>query len=144
MGSHITNVLTAIRNSNFTQVLKCPFDDCPLSEKFSFEVIGTNFRLIELKDGENFNRWPWYEKHGEKWYWIGPEIGEKLKSNRVLKEGTYYLRLFNRTNTGRYILAVGETESFPFTVIVRMLYTMPKINSAFWDDVNCPETKKDN
>ena len=68
----------------------------------------------------------------------------KFKSNRVYKEGTYYLHIFNRFNTGRYVLAVGDTESFPFTVIVRMLFTMPKINSAFWDDVNCPDTKKDN
>ena len=60
-------------------------DDCPLAEKFSFEVLDTNFRLIERKDGENFNWWPWYKKHGEKWYWIGPEIGEKFKSNRVYK-----------------------------------------------------------
>ena len=67
----------------------------------------------------------------------------KFKSNRVYKEGTYYLRIFNRFNTGRYVLAVDDTESFPFTVIVRMLFTMPKINSAFWDDVNCSETKKD-
>ena len=43
-----------------------------------------------------------------------------------------------------YVLAVGDTENFPFTVIVRILFKMPKINSAFWDDVNCPETKKDN
>ena len=119
-------------------------DDCPLAEKFSFEVLDTDFRLVERKDGENFNWWPWYEKHGEKWYWIGPEIGEKFKSNGVYKEGTYYLRIFNRFNTGRYVLAVGDTESFPFTVIVQMLFTMPKINSAFWDDVNCPDTKKDN
>ena len=36
-------------------------DDCPLAEKFSFEVLDTNFRLIERKDGENINWWPWYE-----------------------------------------------------------------------------------
>jgi len=41
-------------------------------------------------------------------------------------------------------LAVGDTESFPVTVIVRMLFTLPKINYAFWDDVKCPETKKNN
>ena len=117
-------------------------DNCPLTEKFSFEVLDENFKLIERKDGENFNWWPWYEKHGEKWYWIGPEIGEKFKSNRVYKEGTYYIRIFNRYNSGRYVLAVGDTESFPFTVIIRMLFTMPKINSAFWDDVSCPESKK--
>ena len=41
------------------------------------------------------------------------------------------------------VVAVGETESFPISVIVRMLFTMPKINSAFWDNVECSETKKD-
>ena len=118
-------------------------DNCPISKKFSFEVLDADFGLIERKDGENFNWWPWYEKHGENWYWIGPEIGEKFKSNRFYKEGTYYIRVYNETNSGQYVLAVGETESFPFTVIVRMLFTMPKINSAFWDNVECPETKKD-
>jgi len=118
-------------------------DNCPISKKFSFEVLDADFGLIERKDGENFNWWPWYEKHGEKWYWIGPEIGEKFKSNRFYKEGTYYLRVYNETNSGQYVLAVGETESFPISVIVRMLFTMPKINSTFWDDVKCPETNKD-
>ena len=33
-------------------------DDCPLAEKFSLEVLYTNFRLIVRKDGENFNWWP--------------------------------------------------------------------------------------
>ena len=118
-------------------------DDCPISKFFSFEVLDADFGLIERKDGENFNWWPWYEKHGEKWYWIGPEIGEKFKSNRFYKKGTYYIRVYNESNTGQYVLAVGETESFPFTVLVRMLFTMPKINSAFWDNVECPETKKE-
>ena len=118
-------------------------DDCPISKRFSFEVLDADFGLIERKEGENFNWWPWYEKHGEKWYWIGPEIGEKFKSNRFYKKGTYYIRVYNETNSGQYVLAVGETESFPFTVIVRMLFTMPKINSAFWDNVECSETKKD-
>ena len=112
--------------------------NCPISKKFSFEVLDEDFELIERKDGENFNWWSWYEKHGEKWYWIGPEIGEKFKSNRFNKEGTYYLRVYNKTNTGQYVLAVGEIESFPISVIIRMLFTMPKINSTFWDDVNCP------
>ena len=118
-------------------------DNCPISKKFSFEVLDENFGLIERKDGENFNWWAWYEKHGEKWYWIGPEIGEEFKSNRFYKEGTYYLRVYNKTNTGQYVLALGDIESFPISVIFRMLLTMPNINSTFWDDVKCPETSND-
>ena len=112
-------------------------DNCPISKKFSFEVLDKNLELIKLKDGENFNWWSWYEKHGENWYWIGPEIGENFKSNRIYKEGTYYIRVYNKTNTGKYVLAVGETESFPISVIFKMLFTMPKIKSSFWDDVKC-------
>ena len=85
----------------------------------------------KIKDGENFNWWPWYENHGEKWYWIGPEIGEKFKSNRVFNKGTYYIRVYNQTNTCQYVLAVGDIESFPISVIVKMLFTLPSINSAF-------------
>ena len=116
-------------------------DNCPISKKFSFEVLDADFGLIERKNGENFNWWPWYEKHGEKWYWIGPEIGEKFKSNREYNKGTYYIRVYNQTNTGQYVLAVGDIESFPISVIIKMLFTLPSINSAFWDDVTCPEAK---
>ena len=34
-------------------------DNCPISKKFSFEVLDADFELIERKDGENFNWWPW-------------------------------------------------------------------------------------
>ena len=116
-------------------------DKCPLTKKFSFDVLDSDFELIKKKDGETFNWWAWYEKHGEKWYWIGPEIGEKFKSNRDYNKGTYYIRVFNQNNTGQYVLAVGDIESFPISVIIKMLFTLPSINSAFWDDVSCPETK---
>lgn len=116
-------------------------DNCPLTKKFSFDVLDSDFELIKKKDGEKFNWWAWYEKHGEKWYWIGPEIGEKFKSNRDYNKGTYYIRVFNQNNTGQYVLAVGDIESFPISVIIKMLFTLPSINSAFWDDVNCAEAK---
>tara|TARA_B100000676_G_C17739049_1_gene660426 strand:- start:36 stop:623 length:588 start_codon:yes stop_codon:yes gene_type:complete len=112
-------------------------NDCPLLNRFSFEVLDEKFNIIERKDGENFKWWAWYEKHGENWYWIGPEIGENFKSNRIYKSGTYYIRVYNKSKSGKYVLAVGDIESFPFTVILRMIFTMPKINSYYWDNVNC-------
>ena len=116
-------------------------EGCLLQKKFSYEVLDEEFKLIERKDGESFKWWSWYEKHGEKWYWIGPEIGKDFKSNQVYEKGTYYLRIYNKSNTGQYVLAVGDIESFPITVIARMLFTLPKINSSFWDDVECPRKK---
>ena len=116
-------------------------DNCPLTKKFSFDVLDSDFELIKKKDGEKFNWWAWYEKHGEKWYWIGPEVGEKFKSNSEYNKGTYYIRVYNQNNTGQYVLAVGDIESFPISVIIKMMFTLPSINSAFWDDITCPEAK---
>ena len=99
--------------------------------------------MIDRRDGESFKWWPWYEKHGEKWYWIGPEIGQEFKSDRVYEKGTYYLKVFNENNYGQYVLAVGDIESFPITVIAKMLFTLPKINSVFWDDVECHGKEKE-
>ena len=115
-------------------------DNCPLTKKFSFDVLDSDLEIIKKKDGEKFDWWAWYEKHGEKWYWIGPEIGEKFKSNREYNKGTYYIRVYNQNNTGQYVLAIGDIESFPISVIIKMLFTLPSINSDFWDDVTCHET----
>ena len=119
-------------------------EGCTIRKKFSYEILDSDFQLIDYKDGESFEWWPWYEKHGEKWYWIGPEIGQKFKSNRVYEKGTYYIKVFNEDNSGQYVLAVGDIESFPITVIAKLLFTLPKINSIFWDDVECPGKKKEN
>ncbi len=89
------------------------------------------------KNDDNFKWWEWYEKHGKKWYWIGPEIGKNFKSNQIYKSGTYFIRVYNNSNIGKYVLAVGDIESFPISVIARMIFTMPKINSSFWDNVKC-------
>ena len=118
-------------------------EGCTIRKKFSLKILDSDFQLINHKDGEKFEWWPWYEKHGKKWYWIGPEIGKNFKSNRVYEKGTYYIKVFNKDNSGQYALAVGDIESFPFTVIVKLLFTLPKINSIFWDDVECPGKKKE-
>ncbi len=123
---------------NFYVGITAPrINGCPILKKFSFDILDENFDVIESKDGVNFKWWKWYEKHGENWYWIGPEIGQDFKSNKVYKPGKYYIKVYNESNTGKYVLAVGDIESFPFTVLLKMIFTMPKINSYFWDDVQC-------
>lgn len=46
----------------------------------------------------------------------------------------YYriVRVFNAENTGRYVLAIGDRESFPLDVIVRTMIMMPGINRDYW------------
>ena len=112
-------------------------DGCPLDRRFSVDVLDKDLKLIVAADGERFDWWPWYESFGRKWYWVGPEIGSHFKSNRQLDAGTYYLRVFNAEQSGRYVLAIGDIESFPIDVIARTLVQMPGINHEFWDTVTC-------
>lgn len=111
--------------------------DCPLVQRFSFDVLDGDLNPIIAADGEAFDWWPWYESFGKKWYWVGPEIGADFKSDRVFAAGTYYIRVFNAENAGRYVLAVGDVESFPIDVIVKTMVVMPGINRDFWDNVSC-------
>ena len=111
--------------------------DCPLESKFSFEVLDSDFHLLYLADGENFMWSPWYEEYGKQWYWNGPEIGQNFASNKVFKAGTYYIKVFNDTNTGQYILAVGDIEKFSVTDIVGLFFSMGKIENEFWESKQC-------
>ena len=108
-----------------------------LRVNFSFEVLDSDFHLLYLADGENFEWTPWYEQYGKQWYWNGPEIGQNFASNKIFKAGTYYIKVFNNSNTGQYILAVGDIEKFSLTDIVGLIFSMGDIEDEFWDPNLC-------
>ena len=70
-------------------------------------------------------------------YWVGPEYGEGFKSSNVFDEGTYYIKVFNKDNIGKYVLAIGDIEKFTPLVIAKTIITLPSINKKFWDKNNC-------
>lgn len=116
-------------------------EGCRLPQTFSFELLDENFNRVERRDGTQHTWVPWYEEFGRKWYWNGPEVGENFQSDRRARAGTFYLRVFNASNTGQYVLAVGDDEKFPPAVIARTLRIMPSINRTFWNEANCiPES----
>ena len=112
-------------------------DNCSNFDKFSFSILDSQFQLIKDFNGEIFQWWDWYEPYGKKWYWVGPEYGKDFKSNIVFNPGTYYINVYNKTNTGNYVLAVGDIEKFTPVVIAKMVFTLPKINKKFWNPNNC-------
>jgi hypothetical protein len=122
----------------YAGILAAKIGECTLEEKFSFEVLDSDFHPLFMADGENFEWTPWYEEYGKQWYWNGPEVGESFLSDRVFKAGTYYIRVFNNSNTGQYIIAVGDIEKFSFTDIVGLIFSMGKIEDEFWDPSLCP------
>ena len=77
----------------------------------------SNQNVIKDLDGESFKWWPWYEKYGKKWYWVGPEFGVKFKSNNTFAAGDYFIKVSNTNNKGNYVLATGDIEKFgPFVI----------------------------
>ena len=112
-------------------------DNCSNFDKFSFSILDNQFQLIKDFNGEIFQWWEWYEAYGKKWYWVGPEYGKDFKSNIVFNPGTYYIKVYNKTNNGNYVLAVGDIEKFTPVVIAKMVFTLPKINKKFWNPDNC-------
>ena len=114
-------------------------DDCEDFERFSFSVLDSDMKSIGDYDGEAYEWWPWYEEYGKKWYWIGPEYGKDFKSINNFAAGTYYIKVYNAENKGNYVLAVGDEEKFTPMVMMKMLFTLPKINRIFWNRSNCSD-----
>ena len=123
---------------NFYAGLTVPkIDDCDDFLRFSYAVLDNDFHIIQEFDGQKFQWWEWYEPYGKKWYWVGPEYGEGFKSSNVFDAGTYYIKVYNKDNIGKYVLAVGDIEKFTPFVIARAIVTVPIINKKFWDKSNC-------
>lgn len=130
--------ITSDKSFNFYAGLTVPkIDECKDFLRFSFAVLDQNFRLIKEFDGQKFQWWEWYEPYGKKWYWVGPEYGAGFKSSNVFNAGTYYIKIYNRENMGKYVLAVGDIEKFTPLVIAKTIVTIPKINKRFWNKSDC-------
>ena len=123
---------------NFYAGLTVPkIDDCDDFLRFSFAVLNNDFHIIQEFDGQKYQWWEWYEPYGKKWYWVGPEYGKDFKSSNVFDEGSYYIKVYNKDNIGKYVLAVGDIEKFTPLVIAKAIVTVPRINKKFWDKNNC-------
>ena len=135
---HYYRIQSDIHFDFYAGILAAKIGECKLESKFSFEVLDSDFHSIDLADGENFEWTPWYEEYGKQWYWNGPEIGKNFLSDRVYEAGTYYIKVFNNSNTGQYIVAVGDIEKFSFTDIVGLIFSMGDIEDEYWDPSLCP------
>lgn len=127
-------------NFQFYAGLTAPkLDSCDLEQTFDLKIFGADGKEIDKRTGKSGDWWPWYEEYGKTWYWVGPEIGKDFKSDRIYTAGTYFISVSNKTNTGKYVLALGDEERFGFTTIARMLLkgTMGEIKRGWWDNSDC-------
>ena len=123
----------------YAGITQAKLDTCDMQQSFSFDVLDERMNRIDGRDGRGFQWWPWYEEFGKTWYWVGPEIGENFKGNRNYEAGTYWIRVSNKNNVGKYVLAIGDIERFGVGTIAGMLVnrTMKKIREGWWDEALC-------
>lgn len=102
-----------------------------LSRPVSFDVL-SGATVIFRGDGASFEWRPFYEKHGGDWYMSGPEYGAGFRSTHVLPAGVYTVRVYSADNRGKYSLAVGDVEHFPFIEIVKAAWNVILLKLFFF------------
>jgi hypothetical protein len=93
---------------------------------FNVEVILDDDLLFVLNGSQE--EWKiFHEEFAGDSYLKGPEI------EKTVEPGIYYIKVSNPLNTGKYSLAVGKIESFPFKEIVKTFIVLPKLKKDFFE-----------
>ena len=121
----------------YVGITTAKMEGCTLKSKFSFDVYDSSMRLLDKRDGSKFEWSAWFEKWGKKWYWVGPQIGADFKSTSQYPAGTYYLKIYNDDNKGKYVLAVGDDERFGIGSMLKLLGIMKETSEIFWNSEGC-------
>lgn len=93
-------------------------------ELSQIEPESNGFRPL-LLDGSDANWVPFYEDYAGDNYWQGPD------KQITLEPGTYLLRVSSPDNTGKYVLVVGQEESFPPDEALKTILNMPALKAYF-------------
>lgn len=93
---------------------------------FNIEVI-LDDNILFVLNGSNKEWEIFYEEFGGDSYLKGPEIEKTVES------GIYYIKVSNPSNTGKYSLAVGKIESFPFKEIIKTFISLPRLKKHFFE-----------
>lgn len=96
------------------------------SDFVSAQITNSSGKTIALLNGTNSEWMPIFEEFGGDYYLQGPEFTQNVPA------GTYYIRIFNANNTGKYSLAVGDIESFPPDESLKAIILIPLLKEQFF------------
>jgi len=82
--------------------------------------------VIFTAEGMNSDWRRFYEEYGRDHYYWGPEFEQKAGA------GTYYIKVYNKNNTGKYSLATGKEERFGFFGIIRAFFRARSLDKWFF------------
>lgn len=92
----------------------------------SAQLLDSSGNVIITINGQNSTWEPYFEEFGGDYYLKGPEARANLTA------GTYYIKVYNSANEGKYNIAVGEIESFPIDESLKALVTIPLLKEQFF------------
>jgi len=119
-GTPITFTVTSSKPFQFYGGLLVP-DTLNARTDFTLDIFDKENSLLSTLTG---SQWPrYYEEFARDWYLKGPEY------KTTLSAGTYTLILSNPENKGVYVLAVGETESFPINTLLSLFPELIQIKT---------------
>lgn len=92
----------------------------------SAQLLDANGNVMLTLNGTNTTWTPYFEEFGGDYYLKGPEVTQQLPA------GTYYVKVFNAENQGKYNIAIGDIESFPVDESLKALVTIPLLKEQFF------------
>ena len=91
---------------------------------FSAEII-KDVNVIAVLNGSTYKWTEFYEPFVGDSYWMGPEF------KKHQPKGEYQVKVYNSDNRGKYVLVVGQAESFPLNETLKMFVSLPQLKHYF-------------
>lgn len=92
----------------------------------SAQVMDTNGNILLTLNGTNSTWTHYFEEFAGDNYLKGPEATKQLPA------GTYFVKVYNTENQGKYTIAIGDIESFPIDESLKALVTIPLLKEHFF------------
>ena len=96
------------------------------SDFVSAQVIDSSGKTIANLGGNQSSWTPMFEEFGGDYYLQGPTFDQNVSA------GTYYIKVYNENNTGKYSLATGAIEAFPPYESLKALITIPLLKEQIF------------
>jgi len=96
------------------------------SDFVSAQITDSSGKTIALLGGNQSSWTPMFEEFGGDYYLQGPTFDQNVSA------GTYYIKVFNQNNTGKYSLATGAIEAFPPDESLKALISIPLLKEQIF------------
>ena len=97
-----------------------------ITGRYSADVFDGSGKKIYSLDGSKFVWTEFYESFGRDYYLQGPVLDEKVPA------GKYKIEVYSKDNLGKYVLAVGQTESYDIWSILNIYWQLPLLKVTFF------------